>query len=80
MRFKLGLLAMVSMLGIGYGATVAAQPEPGVQSADLRDDRDDGVELGWLGLAGLTGLLGLKRSEPRHRAAAGDLSSSHVSR
>ena len=73
MRFKLSLLALVSILGVGYGATVAAQPqsEPQAQSIDIRDDRDNGMDMGWLGLLGLTGLFGLKRSaEARHRTVS----------
>lgn len=80
MRFKLSLLAMVTILGVGYGATVAAQQQPqqqaGVQGADMRDNRDGGVDLGWLGLAGLIGLVGLKRAD-RSRTGLGD---AHVSR
>ena len=83
MRFKLSLLAMVTILGMGYGTTVAAQQQPaaqqqvGVQGADMRDDRDGGVDMGWLGLAGLIGLVGLKRSQDRTRL---DHSASHASR
>lgn len=87
MRFKLSVLAMVSMLGVGY-ATVAAQPQGGaqpqrdVQNVGLDDDRDEGgMDLGWLGLIGLTGLFGMKRSaDNRNRAVVGDHTPSHVSR
>ncbi|HUQ89167.1 MAG TPA: WGxxGxxG family protein [Vicinamibacterales bacterium] len=83
MRFKLSLLAMVAMLGVGY-TTVAAQQQPqsDVRSIDARDDnRDNGFDMGWLGLIGLTGLLGMKRSsDVRTRTTVGDHTPSHVTR
>ena len=77
MRFKLSALALVSMLGVGYGTAAAQQPqgsEP--QRVDMsNDDRQDegGMDMGWLGLIGLTGLLGMKRSaETGRRTTVGD--------
>ena len=76
MRFKLSLLAMVTMLSVGY-VTVAAQPQSEVQRIDAQDDDRDGFNMGWLGLIGLTGLLGMKRSsEVRNRTVVGDHSPS----
>ena len=83
MRVKLSLLAIVSMLGLGYGATVAAadQPQRDVPTIDVQDDRDNDFDMGWLGLIGLAGLLGMKRpAEVRTRTTVGDHSPSHVSR
>ena len=77
MRFKLSLLAMVTMLGVA-SAAVAAQPQREPQSIEMQDDRDEGgMDLGWLGLIGLSGLLGLKRSsEAPRRTTVGDHSPS----
>ena len=82
MRFKLSLLAMVAMLGVGYG-TVAAQQEPqrNVPMVDVQDERDNAFDMGWLGLIGLAGLMGMKRSsEVRTRTAVTDHNPSHVTR
>ena len=41
MRFKLSLLAMVAMLGVGYAPTAAAQTQPEARSVDAQDNRDN---------------------------------------
>lgn len=67
MRTTLGLVALVAMLGTGYAMTVEAQPQRDATAVDVRNDRDDGFNMGWLGLIGLAGLLGMKRAEARDR-------------
>lgn len=68
MRITISAFAVVTMLGMGY-ATLAAQPQRDdpTQAVDVRDNRDNGFDMGWLGLIGLAGLLGMKRSEKRDR-------------
>ena len=68
MRLTVSAVAVVTMLGLGY-VTLAAQPQRDdpTQTVDVRNDRDNGFDIGWLGLIGLAGLLGMKRSDKRDR-------------
>jgi len=68
MRITMSSFALVAVLGIGYTTMVEAQPQREASAVDVRNDRDNGFDMGWLGLIGLAGLFGMKRSDARDRA------------
>ena len=64
------LAPLVILAGVLTQPTIAsAQDSP---TTDMREERDDGFDMGWFGLLGLVGLLGL-RGRDRDRKIVNDV-------